>query len=275
MTATFAAFSNRRNDGFRVSTAEGGEVGRQRRAGDCGPPALPLSRRTAGARGDNRDWGGLQRRIDLLEDKAIRRGRFSDVERDFLLDFYATLATGGKLLLVTRQTGKLMDHYLAGSGTDYPLEPEIFTTNTRVQRRAALLQKQALGTPCVDGRRLSSGVFSMPDASNVDSVFGLYFGTLYVTQHRMPEGGCDLRFRAEVPWVWPSYPSLRQKYGDPHAESFPLPNLKSLFFGRRYALFVDNGLGHQLEELGLAKSFLAFAEWPAEQSSGRDAKPTQ
>ena len=61
--------------------------------------------------------------------------------------------------------------------------------------------------------------------------------------------------------VWPSYASLQKKYGNPHAESFPLPNLKTVLLGRQHALFVDNGLGHQLEELGLARSFLAFAEW--------------
>ena len=64
-----------------------------------------------------------------------------------------------------------------------------------------------------------------------------------------------------MPWGWPSYPSLRKKYGNPHAESFPLPNLKSLALGRKHALFIDKGLGHHLEELGLAKSFVAFAQW--------------
>ena len=66
---------------------------------------------------------------------------------------------------------------------------------------------------------------------------------------------------AVVPWVWPSYASLQAKYGNPHAESFPLPSLRSLVLGRHHALYVDNGLGQYLEQLGLAKSFLAFAEW--------------
>ena len=82
-----------------------------------------------------------------------------------------------------------------------------------------------------------------------------------LTEQAGADGACVLHFRAEVPWVWPSYSSIAQKYGNAHAERFPLPNLGSILFGRDHALFVDNGLGHHLEELGLAKRFLAFAEW--------------
>jgi hypothetical protein len=64
-----------------------------------------------------------------------------------------------------------------------------------------------------------------------------------------------------VPWTWPSYESIRSKYGRYHAESFPLPNLASLFFGREHALYVDNGLGEYLVHLGLAAPFTAYAEW--------------
>jgi len=154
-----------------------------------------------------------------------------------------------------------MDHYLARSGADYRLDPEIFTGNEKVRRRAVELQKQARASACVGGQRFSSGTFHMPDSSNIDSIFGLYFGRLQVTEQAAPNGQCTLHFRAEVPWVWPSYSSIQQKYGDAHAESFPLPSLSSVIFGPEHALFVDNGLGQELEELGLAKSFLAFAEW--------------
>jgi len=211
------------------------------------------------ATGMGRD--GLQHRIDLLEERAVKQQHFSAADLAFLRDFYGTLATGGKLAIVARQTGRMMDHYLAGSGDDYRLEPEIFTSNEKVQRQVAQLRKRASALPCVQGRRLSSGTFYMPDASNVDSVFGLYWGRVHATQERAASGACVLHWRAEVPWVWPSYASLQQKYGNPHAESFPLPSLRAVLFGRQQSLFVDNGLGHHLEELGLAKSFLAFAEW--------------
>jgi hypothetical protein len=154
-----------------------------------------------------------------------------------------------------------MDHYLAGSGADYQLDPVIFTSNRKVQRQADRLRMQARRSLCNEGRRLSSGTFYMPDPSNADSIFGLYHGELFLTQHLTESGQCLYRWRAEVPWVWPSYSFLRKRHGNPHAESFRLPSLRSLAFGRRHALFLDNGLGHHLEELGLARSFVAFAEW--------------
>ncbi len=201
----------------------------------------------------------LQERIDGLEGKAIRGAAFSQDDKEFLADFYRTLGTGAKLSVLVRQTGRLMDHYLDGSGADYQLEPEIFSENAKVQRQMSLLRKRALTVPCAE-RHYASPTFYMPDVSKVDSVFGLYHGRVLLTGIESADGTCTLRWRAEVPWIWPSYASLKKKYGDYHAESFPLPNLKCIF-GRQHALYVDNGLGEYLVHLGLAKPFLAFAEW--------------
>ena len=203
----------------------------------------------------------LQTRIDTLEEQAVGRRSFSAEDRAFLSDFYRTLATGAKLSILVRQTGGLMDHYLDGSGAEYRLAPEIFRDNTKVQAQLAVLRKRALGQPCAGVVRVASPTFYMPDASQVDSVFGLYHGNIVLTRRLNPSGQCVSRVRAEVPWNWPSYVSVKQKYGSPHAESFPLPNLKALALGKQNALFVDNGLGEYLVQLGLARSFLAFAEW--------------
>ena len=143
---------------------------------------------------------GVQQRIDRLEEQAVHHRGFSSEDRAFLVDFYSTLATGGKLLIVTRQTGWMMDHYLSGLGTEYRLEPEIFTSNEKLQRQMARLRKRASVAPCIDGRRFSSDSFYMPDASNVDSVFGLYWGRLSVAQSVSATGACTLHWRAEVPW---------------------------------------------------------------------------
>lgn len=102
--------------------------------------------------------------------------------------------------------------------------------------------------------------FYMPDFSNIDSVFGLYYGHI----EAVPEITGDsirIRWRAEVPWEWPSYESLKEKHGDYHAESFPIPNAACLIFGIDGAVFIDNGLGEYLTQLGIAKSFLAYAKW--------------
>jgi hypothetical protein len=63
---------------------------------------------------------------------------------------------------------------------------------------------------------------------------------------------------------WPSYQSLYDKYGDYHAQCFPLPNARSLLGGSEYYLWVDDGLGGYLAQIGLAAPFLAWAEWDEE-----------
>ena len=55
--------------------------------------------------------------------------------------------------------------------------------------------------------------------------------------------------------------TLSAKYGDPHAESFPIPNAFCLIKGIDGVIFIDNGLGEHITHLGIAKSFTAFAEW--------------
>jgi hypothetical protein len=204
---------------------------------------------------------GLQRRIDALEAQAISGAAFSADDRAFLADFYRTLATGAKLSVLVGQTGRLMNHYLDGSGTDYRLEPAIFRDNAKVEAVLGDLRKRASTKPCLGVTRLVSPTFYMPDPSNVDSVFGLYHGHIALTRSLETDGRCVLHVRAEVPWFWPSYASLKQQHGSYHAESFPLPNLKSLALGRQHSLFVDNGLGEYLVTLKLARPFLAFAEW--------------
>jgi hypothetical protein len=202
----------------------------------------------------------VQARIDEVETKAIRKGPLSADDREFLSDFYGTLATGAKLSIVVGQTGRLMDHYLTGSGSDYRLAPSIFNQNDKVRAQMALLRKRLAASPC-RADSATSPTFYMPDSSKLDSVFGLYNGLVRLEQSTPASGACVLHWRPEVPWFWPSYASLTKKYGTLHGESFPLPNLQSILFGRKRSLFVDNGLGEYLAQVGLAKPFLAFAEW--------------
>ena len=101
----------------------------------------------------------------------------------------------------------------------------------------------------------------MPHPSSPDSVFGLYWGRLKLKARMGANSSLDLKWRAEVPWEWPSYESLNEKYGTPHAERFPIPNLMAVIMDRDYSLKIDNGLGEYLTRLGLAKVFLAYSEW--------------
>ena len=100
----------------------------------------------------------------------------------------------------------------------------------------------------------------MPHPSSPDSIFGLYYGTLQARTHR--EGfDCEVHWRAEVPWIWPSYADIKKKTGTPHGESFPLPSFRSVLLGINHSLFVDNGLGRYIEDHGIAKRFVAYGEW--------------
>lgn len=210
----------------------------------------------------------LQQRIDALERRAVAGAPFSADDRRFLVDFYRTLASGGRLVVFARQTGRMMDHYLDGSGRDYRLHADIFAGNAKVRAQMDALRARMAALPPQPRTRLDSPSFYMPDRSRADSVYGLYHGRVGLTRTCAAAGACRLRWRAEVPWVWPSYSSLAQKYGDPHAESFPLPNFASALLGPQHALYVDNGLGEHLTRLGLARSFLAYAEWDEAPLSG-------
>jgi hypothetical protein len=181
--------------------------------------------------------GALQVKVDALETKAVRGDSFSDEDKRFLQDLYQCFAKGGRLTIVLRQSGEMMGRYLACSGD-------------LADSRTDALQK-VYGSPD----------FYMGDPDFFESFVGLYFGRLDVRPVRSPDGLLVLSWRAEVPWKWPSYDSLAKGHGNPHAQSFPLPNARSLLQGSRYCLYMDDGLGQHLELLGLAKPFLVFSEW--------------
>ncbi len=211
------------------------------------------------ATGIGRD--GLQARVDAIEEKAVAGSPLDAAERALLDDLYRALATGGKLSIALGQTGRLMEHYLDGSGADFRLDPVIFTENATVQAAMSRLRVRAASSEGDGGARLSSPSFHMADPANSDSVYGLYWGTLHVTRTNAADGSTLLRWRAEVPWTWPSYATLTERHGSPHSESFPIPSLRSLVRGERESLFIDNGLGERLTHEGLARPFLAFGEW--------------
>lgn len=110
----------------------------------------------------------------------------------------------------------------------------------------------------------ASDTFHMGEPEFFDSSAGLYFGRISVRPHVVDDDRLLLRWRAELPWQWPSYQSLYDKYGDYHAQCFPLPNARSLLQGPKYYLWIDDGLGEHLAQIGLAQPFLAWSEWDEE-----------
>jgi len=204
----------------------------------------------------------LQKKVILLQNKAIHLQPFSKEEKEFVFDLYKTMAIGAKLLPWIRQTGLLMDHYLSKKGSDLKIEKSIFVKNKIVQQQMDTIKKRIKNSRSKQ-KKYQSKTFYMPHKSSIDSVFGLYWGKI-IASPEYSDSGIIINWRAEVPWKWPSYQVIKKKYGSYKVGIFPLPNLKSIIMGKKYCLHINNGLGAYLTKLGLAKSFTAYAEWKEE-----------
>lgn len=213
----------------------------------------------------------MQAQVDRLEAMAIKGAQFSATDKRYLRDLYTCLAKGGRLTIVIRQTGAIMAHYLSGKGTPYKTGPRIFVKNKKVQKEMASLEKKVTdhikkkGKPEAEYKSL---IFYMPDPSCIDSVFGLYYGRLILHPVVRQDGHITLKWRAEVPWEWPTYESQIKEYRNPHAKYSPLPNAQYLLNRKAQRLKIDDGLGEYLVRLGLAKPFLLYSEWTDTVNSG-------
>jgi hypothetical protein len=204
----------------------------------------------------------LQAQVDRLESKAVQKQEFSQPEKQFLLDLYSCFAKGGAL--VAPQSSKMMHRYLSKTGEALAVRSDLFTRSAPVRKGMDELKKQVVaewkrGTDLQTN--YSSETFYMGDPEYFDSFVGLYFGRLQVRPCEVRRDSLVLSWRAEVPWSWPTYGEILQKHGDYHAQSFPLPNAKSLLMDSRYCLRMEDGLGGHLAAIGLAKPFLVYSEW--------------
>jgi hypothetical protein len=211
--------------------------------------------------------GRLQARVDALEQKVIDGQPLTEMDRAFLRDLYTCFARGARLTYVLRQSGQLMDRYLSRTGNPLQMQPRIFLGSRNVREQMDLLRQGVVEDLRVHGalaEEYASDTFHMGEPEIFDSSAGLYFGRISVRPHIVDGDRLLLRWRAELPWQWPSYQYLYDKYGDYHAQCFPLFNARSLLQGPRYHLWVDDGLGEYLAQIGLAQPFLAWSEWDEE-----------
>ena len=206
----------------------------------------------------------LQERVDQMENKAIGGKEFTEDDKQFLANLYTCFAKGGRLTVVLRQSSQMMRHYLLRSGQDLKTGPRIFINSKPVRQQMQLLKKQILQSgrePGVSKTAFLSETFYMGDPEFIDSFTGLYFGHIVARPVRLPNRKIRINWRFECPWEWPTYASLRQKYGHDHAQRFPIPNPRSILYGSHYALLIGDGLGGHLATLGIAKPFLVYSEW--------------
>ncbi len=213
---------------------------------------------------------GLQARVDRLEEQAILGRDFTEADKAFLRDLYTCMAKGGRLIVVARQSGAMMNRYLEASGEDLHTEPRIFLGSRRVRYEMTLMKRWMLreaGQPGGLQESYVSRTFHMADPKFFESLVGLHYGRLIAKPRRQRDGTLSIRWRAEVPWHWPPYEYLQRRYGNYHAWCFPVPNARSLLFGKKHCLWIDDGLGNHLVELGLAKPFLVYSEWNESRTS--------
>ena len=204
----------------------------------------------------------LQTQVDQVEEKAVKGKELSLAEKRFLLDLYNCFAKGGAL--VAPQSSKMMHRYLTRTGNPLAVRPDLFTRSAPVRTVMTQLREKIIED--LDGGRgardrYSSDTFYMGDPKYFDALVGLYYGRLQVVPRVGERDSLMLSWRAEVPWTWPTYAEIFQKYGDYHAQSFPLPNARSLIQGPKYCLRMDDGLGGHLSTVGLAKPFLVYSDW--------------
>lgn len=205
----------------------------------------------------------LQKRVNQMERKAIKKEPFSKEDKAFLKALYTCFAKGARLTYVLRQSADMMERYLSCTGEPLKTKPRIFLNSAKVQQKMRILQRKATADFKKNGNfrpQYASGIFYMADRSCMDSLIGLYWGKVTLRPERSNSGKFVLNWRFELPWKWPAYESLKKKYGSYHAENFPIPNVRSIIQGGRFSLHIDNGLGEYLSRLGLAKPFLAFSE---------------
>ena len=218
----------------------------------------------------------LQARVDRLEEQAILGKDLTEADKAFLRDLYTCMAKGGKLIVVARQSGAMMDRYLEASGEDLRTAPRIFLGSRRVQYEMTLMKRWMQREAAQPGglqETYVSRTFHMADPEFFESLVGLHYGRLIAKPRHQQDGTLSIRWRAEVPWHWPPYEYLQRRYGNYHAWCFPVPNARSLLFGKKHCLWIDDGLGNHLAELGLAKPFLVYSEWNESQTSPRPITP--
>jgi len=206
----------------------------------------------------------LQARVDAVEEMAVRREGFPEEERVFVSDLYNCFAKGAGLIWTLRQSAELMRHYLDRSGEMLEVEPRVFLGSRPIKRTMAELRDRLMadiraGRPV--RHAYESEEFYMGDPEFFESFVALYEGTITLHPTLLPDGSIELRWSASMPWEWPTYEEIVEKYGDPNGQAFPIPNARSLMFGGEHALKIDDGLGAYLVELGLAKPFLVRSGW--------------
>ena len=193
----------------------------------------------------------IQKKINDIQTRAIRN-KITEADREFLSSFYRTMAYGAGSLIILGESARLMHHYLDGTGEKTTIDRSLFTESPRVIKRMRSIRRN-LKQICSEGAKEVSEKFDMGHIRPIDAVFALYLGTIE-GQIQKGNRGKVIRWTAKMPWKWPTYETIKNKYGSYYKEIYPIPNALALA-GLGPKLWLPNALGGELEKQGLAKFF--------------------
>lgn len=199
----------------------------------------------------------LQIKIEDLQSRAIK-GNFNLEDKAFLKLFYRTLAYGAQMTFLLPESARLMHHYLDRSGTTTSIDPALFIRSSRVKEEIKTIKKKIL-EDCTIGKVVKSDRFDMGHGYPIDAHFALYFGAIE-GKFLSGKGLEKIQWTADMPWKWPTYKEIKNKYGTYYKEIFPLPNAMSLL-GLGPKLWLPNALGGELAKQGLAVPFDTKTVW--------------
>lgn len=209
----------------------------------------------------------LQSEITRIEEKVKNKESLNEAEKQYLIDLYTCFWRGARLTYIYRQTAHLMEHYLSGKGEDLEIEPRIFIGSIKVKNKMVQMRyKLQLDLEKKSNllKEYSSETFYMGDSNFPDSHTGLYTGKLSATILEQSDNKVKIEWKFDHPWKWPSFSYIEEEFGDISSHDFPIPNMMSLIFGEKHALWINDGLGAHLEKIGLAKSFHVTSNWNEE-----------
>lgn len=203
------------------------------------------------------DFSEIQRKVDLLEEKAIEKQEFTDEEKEFLKDLYNSLVFGGRLLGY-KEAANMLEHYLNASGTPLRINEGIYLENKKVEQamqkikiriKADILKKAVK-------HNYTSDTIVVEHKKN-PRLF--YFSNVFALQAKpikIEKNYYIIKWKVELKAHFPSYSEQQQRYSDYKYFRTPFTtNSQGETFN------IDDGLSHYLTRLGLAKEFIYYAEW--------------
>lgn len=226
------------------------------------------------------DW--VQEQIDRLEQTARRKGALTSWDKNFMLQMYKTLTTGGYLLGMP-EAAQLITRYMAPSMWPQKLNPagktkenpfiinsEIYTDSSIVQyamsKMKNIIRSGVSGNKLIGYTDITSGFLSPTNRDPVTEGNVLADGTgrLKVEQANTRLFYADNRFtlraksevledgRIKTTWY------VLEQYD---FQPYPVENQSRFTILDDINLTIDDGLSEYMAELGLAEEFWYKAEW--------------